>query len=451
MNTPFLLLALCFCRVSTVASPGQPELDDIAADIIAQLACSPTAPRLGSPEGWSHSLYLDLTADWPDPHFRRALVRLSNHDNPAIAAAAGVALSRYPDTEAKAIVERLRQDKRSAGSLTVAKLINRADDTRRASTPVTADLSLALRACLVEPGMSELDVPHATKLLEREDDQDALLGFAWLASRGIVLTTDPLMRQWDRLEDSTRVELLRCLRNRPYIWGNKHLAHALWKLFERRESTHMGEQALAELLDTMLYLGGEVEVLVYHTLDDGSKALPDADRIRAIAPRLTYRSRNVPDDSERALAWLQSMNGNLQDKAMRNLRSLPSGQVQQAVTDFFWTRLHSGDGDMRSMIEFVKGGRCDQSDRKHYVRMLALSLSLSATRLNEMNSRLNAARCVVALEMLTGEVLAPSPSRQLGPDMEHWSQAVLISDPSALRRAAVAWAQWVQDHAYDDR
>ena len=127
MNTICLLVAVVFAQASQPElpwrqpppAPGPPQnLADVAAEVVVELASSPTAPELGSPEGWSHSHFLDLAADWPDPHFRRPLVQLAGHRNPAIAAVAGIALTRYTDAESITTVAHLRGDLRSTGSAT---------------------------------------------------------------------------------------------------------------------------------------------------------------------------------------------------------------------------------------------------------------------------------------------------------------------------------------------
>ncbi len=459
MNAIPLFVALLLAQASQSApswrqpppSPGPPRnLPDIAAEVVVELASSPTAPELGSPEGWSHSHFLDLAADWPDPHFRRPLIRLARHTNPAIAAAAVVALTRYTDEQSIATVAYMRGDLRSAGSATVAELIRRAEEGRSADVSADGDLPAALRAFRVDPGMSRLDVARAAEFLERDNDRDSLLGFAWLASRGIVLSTDPLTRQWDRLDEPTRAELLRCCRNRTYVAGHRDLANALWEIFERRASMGMTVQTLGEMLDTMLYLGhNEAFQLVSWLLNETTSSLPPLDdNLRAIARGLKYW-RFVPVDADRCRQWLQSMDFYLPRKALLESRKLPSSEIRQDVTDFFWTRLHA-NSHLLHFRDFFRGGIEDRADRNHYARMLEQSLALSARRVDGNKVQLQAAASVISLEMLTGEILAPSMSREWGPERDNWSMAMLMGSNTHLLRLSAAWAEWVQDHAVDE-
>ncbi len=456
MNTLCLLIALLLAQASQPElpwrappdAPGPPRnLPDIAAEVVVELASSPAAPALGSPEGWSHSHFLDLAADWPDPHLRRPLIRLAGHSNPAIAAVAGVALTRYADEESIATVAHLRGDLRSTGSATVAEMIRRAEESRSADVPVDGDLPGALRAFRVEPGMSRLDVARAAELLEKDNDREALLGFAWLASRGIVLSTDPLTRQWDRLDEPTRAELLRCCRNRIYVAGHPDLANALWEIFERRATMRTSEQTLGEMLDTLLYLGHTrtFEILNYSL--DGATSPPDAALLRALAPGLYYW-RDVPVDADRCRAWLHSMDSYLPRKALLESRRLPSSAVRQCVTDYFWTRAHA-DQDMFGIRDFVRNGFEDPADRNHYARMLEKSLAISVRQLNSYGVRIQSAMLVISLEKLTGETLGPSISHLFAPEQENWLIAMQSEDEPRLLRISAACAQWIQDHAVD--
>ena len=249
-------------------------------------------------------------------------------------------------------------------------MIRRAEESRSADVPVDGDLPGALRAIRVEPGMSRLDVARAAELLERDNDRDALLGFAWLASRGIVLNTTPLTRQWDRLDEPTRLELLRCFRNRTYVAGHRDLANALWEIFERRATVRTSAQTFGEMLDTLLYLGHtEAFGLASQLLDNKRILAPSDSELRAIAPGLKYR-RDVPVDADRCRAWLRSMDGQLHATALLASRQLPSSEVRQAVTDFYWVRMHPPRAHMYIVHDFVRGGLENQADRNHYARML---------------------------------------------------------------------------------
>ena len=454
-----LLIAFLLAQASQPAlpwreppdAPGPPRnLPDIAAEVVVELASSPTAPELGSPEGWSHSHFLDLAADWPDPHFRRPLIRLARHSNPAIAAVAGVALTRYADEESIATVAHMRGDFRSAGSAPVAEIIRRAEEARNVDAPVEVDLPAALRAFRVDPGMSRLDVARAAELLERDNDRDALLGFAWLASRGIVLGTDPLTRQWDRLNEPTRAELLRSFRYRTYVAGHRDLRDLLWQFLERRADAGLTEKTVGELVDTLLYLGhSKVYELLRQSLDARTSVPVDADMLRAIAQRLEYWPI-VQEHVDRRRAWLRSMNFNLHNEAVRELRQFPPSDAQQQfVTDFFWTRVHSEHAHIPDSLQFGSDGLGTQTDRSHYPRMLEQSLALSVRRSDEWKPRIHAAACIMRLEMLTGEILGPSITREWGGHQEFWITVMCEGDGTRLRRVAAAWSHWVQDHAVE--
>lgn len=449
MRSCVSVVAVFGCAVAWAEPSADPTaVHDLAARVIRELGCSPRAPGLGDALGWSHSPYLDLAADWPDPHFHGLLLELSTHSNPAIGAAAGVALTRYSDVQAAEAITRLRQDTRLAGDLTVADFVNRACNARGSATSPVRRGPVPLNECLTEPGLSRLDVAAALELLGRDRDDDVLLGFAFLASRGIVLTPKPLERTWDRLDDERRVQLLQCLRNRPYVTDHRPLAHALFGMYLRRHTTPISDRALTELLDTLLWLGhAEAERLTLR--DVFEDPLPDVERLQRLVPALKW-GRTGSLGTERLLAWLRSMNGNLQARALYELRKQSSDEVRRAVTDFFWTHMRCGGGDSGLMLELFRNDNAHtDSDRCHYARMLEASLSFHARHLDERMGRERAVALIVALEMLTGEVLGASISKELTkPNMDAFSRAALLTMPRAdLERTALEWARWVHEHA----